>query len=54
MWKDICLMNRENLIKTIDIFQETLDKLKKYIEDEDGEELYIEFEKAKKLRKGFK
>lgn len=54
MWKDICLMNRENLIKTMDVFQETLNKLKKYIEDEDGEKLYIEFEKAKQLRKGFK
>ncbi|MFQ5329699.1 MAG: prephenate dehydrogenase [Thermodesulfobacteriota bacterium] len=54
MWRDICLMNREALIKVIDTFQENVERMKNFIEREDGAALVEEFRKATKFRESLK
>lgn len=39
VWKDIFLENKENVLHTIEVFQRSLNKLKKAIEKEDEEEI---------------
>ena len=50
MWRDICLMNRKNIIEMIDRYEEALKRLKTFMEDENGEGLYEAFMKAKDMR----
>lgn len=50
MWRDICLMNRGNIIRMIERYEEALGKLKSLIESEDADGLYKEFERAKEVR----
>jgi prephenate dehydrogenase len=54
MWRDICLMNREALIKVIDSFQENVARMKDFIERDDGTALVEEFNKAKRFRDSLK
>jgi len=39
VWKDIFLENKESVLHTIDSFINSMEKLKKYIQEEDGEKL---------------
>lgn len=50
MWSDICAMNREQILNTIDGFSRRLAALRKLIEKEDLSGLKKEFERAKALR----
>lgn len=50
MWRDICLMNREALIKVIDSFQERVERIRGLIEEGDSAALAEEFRKAKLFR----
>jgi prephenate dehydrogenase len=50
MWSDICAMNKEQILKTIDGFKRRLDSLRELIEKEDLSALKTEFSRAKDLR----
>ncbi|NWF52762.1 MAG: prephenate dehydrogenase/arogenate dehydrogenase family protein [Nitrospirae bacterium] len=52
LWRDICILNKDNLLSTIDIFRSNLDRLGKYIKDLDSRSLEKEFNKARRLREG--
>ncbi|OGP12928.1 MAG: prephenate dehydrogenase [Deltaproteobacteria bacterium GWA2_47_9] len=50
MWRDICLLNREAVIDMITRFEKSLSRLKRYIKESDGHEIFKEFDKSKKAR----
>lgn len=50
MWSDICAMNREQILNTIDSFRKRLEGLRALIERQDLSTLKTEFERAKRLR----
>ncbi|MGC2063784.1 MAG: prephenate dehydrogenase/arogenate dehydrogenase family protein [Thermodesulfovibrionales bacterium] len=50
LWRDICLMNRKNLIGMISVFQKNLDSLSSYLTAEEEGLLEKEFRKARELR----
>lgn len=52
LWRDICILNKENLLNTIGIFKNNLEKLSQYLKDSDSNSLEKEFKKARKLREG--
>jgi prephenate dehydrogenase len=50
MWRDICLMNKDNLLELILVFQKHLDSLSRYLRAADSASLEKEFERARTLR----
>jgi prephenate dehydrogenase len=52
LWRDICILNKDNLLKSIDIFKSNLERLSQYLRVSDFESLEREFEKARTLREG--
>lgn len=50
MWRDICITNKAAILKFIDVYEENISKIKKYIENEDQDEIYKFFESAKIYR----
>jgi prephenate dehydrogenase len=52
MWRDICLANRENLLKMIDQYITQLQAFKQLLNDQDGAGLANNIEQAKTLREG--
>jgi len=50
MWRDICLLNKNSIIDSINRFKYNLELLKNFIENEDGTGLEERFKKAKYLR----
>ena len=50
MWRDICLWNRDNLIEQIDQYLFCLETLKALIKSGDGDGLFREMERAKRVR----
>ena len=52
MWKDIALMNKENLVNLMEGFQKTLEELKELINRGDGDELVRKFEESRRIRRG--
>ncbi|SMP17664.1 prephenate dehydrogenase [Desulfurobacterium pacificum] len=50
MWRDICIENRDNLLKAIKTFKKSIEKVETLIEQVKSEELKDFFEKAKKKR----
>jgi len=50
LWNDICLLNRENVIEALAVFQKNLDKLDQYLKAGDSDSLKTEFRKARALR----
>ena len=52
VWKDIFLENKDNLVKTIDVYQKVLDDLKKLIQegDEEGLREYISQSRDKRIK----
>lgn len=52
MWRDICMMNRDNLVDTLAVFQKNLDALGRYLRASDADSLEREFRKARTLREG--
>ena len=50
LWRDISMMNRENILKFIELFKKNLDSLSGYLKKSDSEAIEKEFKKAKALR----
>lgn len=50
LWRDICLMNRENLLEFIELFKKHLDSIGRYLQKSDSDALEKEFKKARTLR----
>ncbi|MBI3804744.1 MAG: prephenate dehydrogenase/arogenate dehydrogenase family protein [Nitrospirae bacterium] len=50
MWRDIFLLNRDAVVEMVDLYQETIEKIKKRILEEDGPGLIEIFERAKAIR----
>jgi len=52
MWRDICLLNRENLIEMLSLFQKNLELFDRYLRASDSVSIEKEFAKARELRDG--
>jgi prephenate dehydrogenase len=52
MWRDICLLNRENLIEMLSLFQKNLELFSRFLTASDPVSIEKEFDKARKLREG--
>ena len=52
LWRDICILNKENLLQTIEIFKNNLERLSQYLRASDVKSLEKEFKKARTLREG--
>ncbi|MEW6585750.1 MAG: prephenate dehydrogenase/arogenate dehydrogenase family protein [Nitrospirota bacterium] len=52
LWRDICVLNRDNVIESIEIFRRNLDRAVQYLRAADSESLEKEFRKARTLREG--
>ena len=52
MWRDICMMNRKNIVEMIERYQFSLNKLKKSIQRGDGAKIENIFRSASDVRKG--
>ena len=52
LWRDISLMNKDNLLEMISIFQKNLDAVSRYLRASDSDSLESEFRKARTLREG--
>ncbi len=50
MWKQICLANREKILKALKRFKETLSEMEEALLQEEGDRLLHRFEKAKEIR----
>jgi len=50
LWNDICLLNRDNLVEVLAVFQKNLDVLTRYLEAGDADSLKHAFRKARTLR----
>jgi prephenate dehydrogenase len=52
LWRDICILNRDNLLESIEKFQKNLDRVIQYLRVYDSESLERDFQKARALREG--
>jgi prephenate dehydrogenase len=52
LWRDICILNKDNLLKSVEIFKNNLERLSQYLRASDFESLEREFERARTLREG--
>jgi len=52
LWRDICLLNKDNLLESLDIFKKNLDRVSQYLRVYDSESLEKDFQKARALREG--
>jgi prephenate dehydrogenase len=52
LWRDICILNKDNLLRSVEIFKNNLERLSQYLRVSDFESLEREFEKARTLREG--
>ena len=50
LWRDICILNRENLLEAIEVFQQNLTRVSRYLSARDSEALEEDFKRARKLR----
>ena len=54
MWRDICLMNKDAVLRLLDEFQKRLDEIKGHIKDGNGDLVQKDFERAKRVRDSLK
>jgi prephenate dehydrogenase len=52
MWRDVCLLNGDNIVEMIEHYQFALNRIKKAIKHKDGPKLEKLFQSASKLRRG--
>ncbi len=52
LWRDICILNKDNLLESIEIFKNNLDRVSQYLRAYDSESLERDFKKARTLREG--
>ena len=50
MWRDICLMNAEPILRVLDGYEGVLNRLKQMIAARDGDGLLKEFERARRVK----
>ncbi len=50
LWRDICMLNRKNLLAYIEIYQKNLERASCHLRDGDGESLLRDFQNARALR----
>jgi prephenate dehydrogenase len=50
LWRDICLLNKENVVRYLDMLRKRLDQVREYLIRDDAEMLMKEFERASGLR----
>ncbi len=53
MWRDIAIANKSALLDSIDLFSAHLGQLRQAVQDEDGDELFGTFTRAKRARDEF-
>ncbi len=53
MWRDIAIANKSALLDSIDLFSDHLAQLRQAVQDEDGEQLFSTFTRAKQARDEF-
>lgn len=54
MWRDICLMNKDAVLRLLDEFQKRLDEIKGHIKDSNADLVQKDFERAKRVRDSLK
>src|SRR3972149_7878812 len=54
MWRAICLMNKDAVLRLLDEFQKRLDEIKGNIKDNNAELVQKDFERAKRVRDSLK
>ena len=52
LWRDICILNKDNLLESIEIFRNNLDRVSQYLRAYDSESLERDFKQARTLREG--
>jgi prephenate dehydrogenase len=52
IWRDICMMNRDNILELIEVFQKKLDSLGRHLRAADSASFEKELERARTLREG--
>lgn len=52
LWRDISMLNRDNLIKVLHVFKENLSRIESELAENDWEGIEKEFSRAQKLRLG--
>ncbi len=52
LWRDICILNKDNLLEFVEIFKKNLDRVSQYLRAHDLESLEEDFKKARTLREG--
>jgi prephenate dehydrogenase len=52
LWRDICILNKDNLLESIEIFKNNLDRVSQYLRAYDSESLERDFKRARTLREG--
>lgn len=52
LWRDICVLNRDNLLKFLEVFKNNLEKMSQYLRVSDSKSLEREFSRARTLREG--
>jgi len=52
LWRDICLLNKDNLLDSIEIFKNNLDRVSQYLRAYDSKSLETDFKRARTLREG--
>ncbi len=50
MWRDICLLNRDEILAVLDLYQDKLRSIRTMIENGDGEGLEKEFERSREVK----
>ncbi|MEK6583920.1 MAG: prephenate dehydrogenase/arogenate dehydrogenase family protein [Nitrospirota bacterium] len=50
MWRDICLMNKHNILEMLERYERSIAKIKLLIRSDDADGLYNEFERARQVR----
>lgn len=50
IWSEIFVSNRENIVKTVEVFKKNLDRIEKLVEKKDMDNLKTWIERVKKLR----
>jgi prephenate dehydrogenase len=53
MWRDICLYNRDAILAMMQRFQNEMDEVRQAIENEDAQQLFDIFQRAKEARDNF-
>lgn len=54
MWKDICMLNKDNILQTLSVYIEQLEEMRRFIKEDNFTTLEREFFKAKDIRDSIK